>query len=359
MDGQSTSLDFALISHQDSWEHVSAFLHAIRSQDLESMSIDKIKDIFSWIPPRKVFHVGVRSTYNGREVRGAYIESFIPPDQLQLTYFKKLVQKVQQASACAVREKAKIVTLGGFTSIILEGNIDLLPSRQGTPFTTGNTMTAALVVKGVEQACALHNISLSECNLLVIGSTGDIGSGCVNYFAGKVKQLLLCARRVSLLEEQSEHLKGSSSAVRFSNDPASLLPLADIVISVASTSEPEFSTSQCQPHTLICDVGYPKNILPDDQVHKNRLWHGGLGQITGGYYFDPDYTGSFYIFPYPNVGHGCLLEPVVLAMEERYESYSTDRGRITIEKIEEIWELSQKHGIVLAPFFNQEGVWQF
>ncbi len=357
MDGRSTGLDFALISHQDSWDHVSKFLHAIRKRDLEALSIDKIQDLFAWIPPRPVFQIGVKSTFNGMEVKGAYIESFIAPDQLLITNFKKLIQKVQQAGACAIREKAKIVTLGGFTSIILEGNIDLLPVNQGTKFTTGNTMTAALVVKGVEKASEIHNIPISEARLLVLGSTGDIGSGCVNYFAGKVKQLLLCARRLSLLEVQAEKIREKTPSVKFSTEAGDLLPLADIVISVASTSEPEFSISQCQPHTLVCDAGYPKNILVDHSGHRNRHWHGGLGQILGGYYFNPDYTQSFYTFPYRNIGHGCLLEPVLLAMEERYESFSAGRGNITVEKIEEIWEMSKKHGVELAPFFNQEGVW--
>ncbi len=65
----------------------------------------------------------------------------------------------------------------------------------------------------------------------------------------------------------------------------------------------------------------------------------------------------FYSFPAPRVAHGCLLEGVALALERRFESFSQGRGRVTPERIEEIWEIASRHGIVLAPLFGPDGLW--
>ena len=63
------------------------------------------------------------------------------------------------------------------------------------------------------------------------------------------------------------------------------------------------------------------------------------------------------IYPYTfgDVTHGCLLEGILLAMEKRFEPFSGGRGRITPQRIQEIWEIAQKHGIGLPPLFNRDG----
>jgi len=49
------------------------------------------------------------------------------------------------------------VSLGGFSSILIEGNFDQLPERHDTLFTTGNTLTVAFIVQGIKKMCALEN----------------------------------------------------------------------------------------------------------------------------------------------------------------------------------------------------------
>ena len=57
------------------------------------------------------------------------------------------------------------------------------------------------------------------------------------------------------------------------------------------------------------------------------------------------------------LSHGCILEAMVLAFENRFETYSSGKGNITIDKMEEIYSLSLKHGINIAPFYNAKGLW--
>ena len=81
MDNKAASLDFAVIGHQDSWQNITSFVNGIRAADQEQLSTEKIKDIFSFIPPMDLFRVNVKSK-TGAEINGVYIDTFIDPDKL-------------------------------------------------------------------------------------------------------------------------------------------------------------------------------------------------------------------------------------------------------------------------------------
>ena len=55
----------------------------------------KILDIYSYIPPRSVFKMNVRSK-TGAEIKGAYIETFINPDELDTRYLRGNIKKVPE-----------------------------------------------------------------------------------------------------------------------------------------------------------------------------------------------------------------------------------------------------------------------
>ena len=142
---------------------------------------------------------------------GIYIDTFITPNELRSQSFKKNLVKVQQASQYAIRAGARVAALGGFTSIVLEGSKAILSQNAPTVFTTGNTLTFAYIVKGVGEAIRLRGRKLNDCGLLIIGSTGDIGSGCTYYLADKVKALfLMCTEFGSAPSATAKTLQPSS-----------------------------------------------------------------------------------------------------------------------------------------------------
>src|SRR5690348_10304033 len=160
----ASSINFAVIGHQDSWHNIERFVNGLRTTGQEQLSADKIKNIFPFIPPRVLFRVKVRSAM-GNEINGVYIDTFMDPDKLDIQYGKTNIKKVVQAAICAQKEGASITTFGGFTSIVLEGNFDSFP-KNGSKFTTGNTLTAAYIVKGVEAAAQQRNISIANSKIL-------------------------------------------------------------------------------------------------------------------------------------------------------------------------------------------------
>lgn len=358
MDHTTPRLDFALIGHQESWDKVTLLINTMRQMEgSDLLPPDTIKEIFPFIPPRKVFDIKV-NRLNGEPVYGIYIETFISPDNLGIKHLQQNLSKVKEACLCAANEGAKIVSLGGFTSIVLEASNSPLQEIKNTFFTTGNTLTAAFICEGIKKACIENKIDIHKSSLLIIGSTGDIGSACVNYFSGIANKLLLCARNVKQLQQQAISLQENNIHCKASVDLNLLLPEADIILFVASSPVVEWKTSLIKDDVIICDAGYPKNMIQQLPPHlKKRIFCGGMGHVAAGFHFTPRYMESFYKYPCDNASHGCLLECIVLSMEKNYLAYSIGRGNITKENMNAILQMSKKNGIEVAPFFNAEELW--
>jgi fatty aldehyde-generating acyl-ACP reductase len=354
---QPAGLDFALIGHQESWQRIVLLVNRIRSEEgMSGLSLSQMKQLYPFIPPRPLFELEVASL-SGKVVKGVYIESFISPDECDASHLHSNIGKVRKACICAAGLGASIGALGGLTSIMLEAGESSFKQLGDSFFTTGNTLTSAFIVKGIENACQQTDRSLSVSRLLIIGSTGDIGSACVRYFTGKVKKILLHARRPGPLRVQAGVLRSSDQPVSYSTRLEDLLPEATIVICAASSLINCTATSLLPAHAIICDAGYPKN-MGGGNAQRSLFFPGGLGYVKNGFNTNPPYYKDLYRFPEPNVVHGCLLEAIILAMEGRSAAYSSGRGNISIKAMENILQLAAGHGIEPAPLFNGNGYWE-
>jgi fatty aldehyde-generating acyl-ACP reductase len=367
--GAVEQVDFALIGHQESWRAAADVLAVLRGPERTRLPDDEIKDFLPWIPPRAVCHVEVGSTtgakISGAKARGLYIDSFIPPDRLEGAYVHENIARVRGAAACAIKAGAKIVSLGGFSSILIEGNFDLLPERHDTVFTTGNTLTVGFIIQGIKKMCALEGRNLRTSTLLIVGATGDVGSGCARCLAPLVKRVLLSARNPERLRRLAEELRANGFQVEIAtdllapdfpkNDLQRFSAEADVVICAASLASPSLLLGRIAPDAIICDAGYPKNLSPSAQMSGAKVFFGGLGQITRGLRFAPDFRGILNRHPFPDVVHGCLLEGMALALEGRFEPFSQGRGFITQLRVEEMETIAARHGIYLAPLYNADG----
>lgn len=345
-------VDFALIGHQESWQAAADVLAVLRGPGHAPLPDDEIKDLLPWIPPRAVcrLHIG---SITGKHAHGLYIDSFIPPDRLEAGSMHDNLGRVRGAAACAIQAGAKIASLGGFSSILIEGNFDHLPERRDTVFTTGNTLTVAFIVQGMRKMCGLRGRDLSRSTLLIVGATGDVGSGCARCLAPLVKRVLLCARNVDRLRRLAAELEADGVEVEISSQQP--LAEADLVICAASLASPSLLLGRITPDAIVCDAGYPKNLCPSALTPGVTVFYGGLGQVTGGLTFTPDFHGILNRHPFPDVIHGCLLEGVALALEGRCEPYSQGRGHITPTRVAAIETIAARHGIYLAPLYNADG----
>jgi fatty aldehyde-generating acyl-ACP reductase len=347
-------LDFALIAHQESWKAVADVMSVLRGPDIAPIPEIDLKEIFPWIPPRAVCRIDHASVL-GHSAHGIYIDAFIPPDCLGHEHRRENIARVRAAAAYAIRAGAGIVSLGGFSSILIEGDSDLIPDKGDTVFTTGNTLTVAFIVRGILTMCALQDRDLSEATLLIVGATGDVGSGCARCLAPLVKRVVLNARAMDRLCTLAEELSGNGPDVEIAADLREVSGHADIVICVASLESPSLLLHHLAPNAIVCDAGYPKNLSPSGALEGCTVFHGGMGQSEGGIRFRPDVHRVLHHHPFPNVAQGCMLEGMVLALDGRFEPFSKGRGFITPQRVEEIEDMAARHGIRLAPFYDAEG----
>jgi fatty aldehyde-generating acyl-ACP reductase len=357
MDNSIASLaqvDFALIGHQESWRAAADVLAVFRGPECTPLPDDEIRDILPWIPPRPVCHVEIASV-TGTKAHGLYIDSFIPPDRLADAHLLDNTARVREAAACAIQAGAKIASLGGFSSILIEGNFNQLPERKSTVFTTGNTLTVGFIIQGVRKMCSLEGRNLGRSTLLIVGATGDVGSGCARYLARGVKRVQLHARNLERLRRLAAELEADGVRVEMATDLRQFSTPADVVICAASLASSSLLLGAISPEAIICDAGYPKNLSPGAEMPRARVFFGGLGQVLGELTFVPDFHGILNRHPFPDVIHGCLLEGMALALEHRFEPFSQGRGFITPERVDEIKTIAARHGIFLAPLYNADG----
>jgi predicted amino acid dehydrogenase len=170
-----------------------------------------------------------------------------------------------------------------------------------------------------------------------------------------VRRVLLSARNVERLRRLAAELEADGVQVEIATDLKQFSAEADVVICAASLASPSLLLGRIAPHAIVCDAGYPKNLSPNAQMPGVKIFFGGLGQITGGLRFAPDFHGILNRHPFPDVVHGCLLEGMALALEGRFEPFSQGRGSITPERVEEIEAIAARHGIYLAPLYNADG----
>ena len=125
--------------------------------------------------------------------------------------------------------------------------------------------------------CARESRNLRKSTLLIVGATGDVGSGCARCLAPFVKRVLLSARNVERLRRLAAELQAQGVQVEIATDLQRFSAEADIVICAASLASPSLLLGRIAPHALVCDAGYPEEF-----VSKRRdAWRHGFLRRSG------------------------------------------------------------------------------
>jgi fatty aldehyde-generating acyl-ACP reductase len=332
---------FGLIGHLTSLEHAQAVARELGYPEYADQGLD----FWCSAPPQIVDNITVTSV-TGQKIEGRYVESCFLPEMLATRRIKAATRKILNAMAHAQKHGINITALGGFSSIIFE-NFNLEQFRQVRNikleferFTTGNTHTAYIICRQVEQASKQVGVELSKSTVAVCGATGDIGSAVCRWLDARtdVKELLLIARNQERLHElQSQLGRGKIMAL----DEA--LPEADIVVWVASMAKGvEIDPNVLKPVCLLIDGGYPKNLATKLQRSGVYVLNGGIVEHS----LDIDWK----IMSIVNMDvparqlFACFAESMLLEFEKLHTNFSWGRNQITVEKMEQIGQVSVKHG---------------
>lgn len=332
---------FGLIGHLTSLEHAQQVARDLGYPEYAEQDLD----FWCSAPPQIVDHITVTSI-TGQKIEGKYVESCFLPEMLANRRIKAATRKIINAMAHAQKHGINITALGGFSSIIFE-NFNLQQIRQVRNvmleferFTTGNTHTAYIICRQVEQASQQVGIELSKATVAVCGATGDIGSAVCRWLDAHtdVSELLLIARNQERLQDlQAELGRGKIMGLE------EALPQADIIVWVASMAKGvEIDPIQLKQPCLLIDGGYPKNLATKVQRPGVYVLNGGIVEHS----LDIDWR----IMSIVNMDvparqlFACFAESMLLEFEKWYTNFSWGRNQITVEKMEQIGQLSVKHG---------------
>ena len=264
------------------------------------------------------------------------------PEILATRRSKAATLKSLNAMAHAQKNVINITALGGFSSIIFETfNLQQIKQIRKLKleferFTTGNTHTAYILCRQVEQAAPKLGIELSKATVAVCGATGDIGSAVCRWLNVKtnVAELLLIARD----KERLQDLKSELGRGKIMNVEEAL-PEADIVVWVGSMPKGvEIDPKTLKQPCLLIDGGYPKNLATQVKHPEIYVLNGGIVEHS----LDIEWK----IMKIVNMDvpgrqlFACFAESMLLEFEKLYTNFSWGRNQITVEKMEQIGHIS-------------------
>jgi predicted amino acid dehydrogenase len=297
------------------------------------------------------------------------------PSELLALSGSAAVTLVQNAVDLASERGAKVVGLGGFSSIVADGGL-ALRQRPGLTITSGNSLTTWTAIRSVEAACAKHGLALAECTVAVVGASGAIGHALSLLCAERAAQLILvgnplateaslgklrevaddCRRHVAARAAAGREFTPGTWAARIAGGGTSAprsedvgmtittdidqhLPQAHIVLSATSAVQPFIASRHLREGALVCDVSRPFNLAPD--LAEQRA---DLRLLSGALLLPPPSSvlGHVEAPERENAVVSCAAETIVLALS----GYQSEHlcGRLDIATIEDIGRLAEGLG---------------
>jgi predicted amino acid dehydrogenase len=298
------------------------------------------------------------------------------PSELLALSGNAAVALVQSAVDLASERGARVVGLGGFSSIVADGGL-ALTHRPGLTITSGNSLTTWTAIRSVEAASAKYGFALADCTVAVVGATGAIGHALSLLCAERAAELILignplateaslgklrevaedCRRHVATRVAAGREFTPGSLAARIAHGRTSAppphgdagmtittdidqhLPRAHVVLAATNAVQPFITSRHLRSGALVCDVSRPFNVVPDlvQQRDDLRLLSGGLvlppPSSVLGHVEAPERANALV---------ACAAETIVLALSGYQSAHLC--GRLDIATIEDIGRLAEELG---------------
>lgn len=336
-------------------EKFAFVLHPLAAKDFgRKFSICKhwpdgvIEGIIRYVPSFKASHItGIKSQH--AEAEGWFMGCPLTSRQMMELPEEKVLRKIIQAGKTAEKLGAKILGLGAFTSIVGDAGVTIARNLK-IAVTTGNSYTVATALQGTRRAAQVMGVDLRQANVLVLGATGSIGAACARVLAREARNLTLAARNEERLELLAQELyRDSACNAKITSQVKTAVRSADIIIAVTSALDTIIEPDDLKPGAIVCDVARPRNVSRQVAEKRNDVLviEGGVVEVPGNVDF-----GLQFGFP-PGTAYACMAETMILALEGRYENFTLGR-ELSVEQIETISRLADKHGFKLAGFRSFE-----
>src|SRR6202048_1876851 len=337
--------------------------------------------ILPFIKPSPVNQLAIRSA-DGSIAEGELILLPNLPSEILALPGDEALDLVQSAGDLGAERGAKVIGLGGFSSIVSDGGL-ALQTPPGATLTSGNSFTAWVAMRAVEAVWGSRGFALATSRVAVVGAAGAIGHALTLLCSERIGQMILignprageasignlravvqdCERHVTSLSGKKGKFPTGSLAQRLIRresagqmagsdpDPAMIvtvdldqyLPTADIIFTATSAVLPFISSRHLRKDAIGCDVSRPFHIASDLAQERSDL-----AIVLGGLVQAPKNSllGLLEERDRPNILMACAAETIVLALS-RYRSNHLC-GRLDLATIEEMARLAGRMGFSVA-----------
>jgi fatty aldehyde-generating acyl-ACP reductase len=295
-----------------------------------------------WPPVYLSRITGVRSEATGKEIEGLLLACPLTAGQMLRLPPQVAYRKIIQTGKLARKLEADILGLLAFTSVIGDGGVTVAQNLS-IPVTTGRSLTIAVAVEGLEEAARIQNIQPESATAAIVGATGSIGLACARLLAPTVAELILVGRQESRLAEAGAQVREAGARRVRTSTHIEAIQEADMVLSTTNAARPIILPEHLKQGAAVCDVALPPDVSP--RVARER---DDVLSIKGGVMDVPGDVDFHFNFGLPSgKAYACMAETMILALEERHESYSLGK-QMQPERVREIARLACKHGFRLT-----------
>lgn len=353
--------DFAFVihalSHKD-YEHIPVVGSAVRY--LPQAWNDRFDRAVGKLPPfvyGSIKHITSKET--GKEVNGIIYALPATPKVLKGTDPEKTYRAIERVCYDAAQRGAKIIGLGAYTKMIGDSGVSI-SQMSPIPVTTGNSLSASATLWALrETLLKLNLVKLSgyqrivDGAAMVIGATGSIGSVSAKLLALAFKRIYLVAPRLDRLLELGREIEllNPHCEVIISQDANLVAGEVDALVTATSAfDEKVIDVMELKPGCVVCDCSRPLDFTLEDALKRPDVLiiESGEVMLPG----PVEIKGELGL-PGKAV-YACLAETALLAMEERYESFTMGR-QIDWKKVKDIYQMARRHGVELAGIQGHTG----
>jgi predicted amino acid dehydrogenase len=259
-------------------------------------------------------------------------------------------KRILQTIRLAEKYGAEVVGLGGITSSVTQGGLELVEEARAG-LVTGRALTPVIVSDFAISALNVAGRDPAKEALAVVGAAGAIGSSSAVLLAreGLSKILLIdVERKLPLLDQVIARIKTANPAATVEvGADISRIREAGLIVTATSAPEALILSADVSPGTIIVDDAQPTD------VHPEVLERSDVVVLTAGVIKTPGIRSHFPMsLSHPEENFSCFGEVVTLASHYRHDDFSV--GYIKDEEIEEIKKLSLDLGITRGNFQNHK-----
>jgi fatty aldehyde-generating acyl-ACP reductase len=307
-------------------------------------------DFFStFFPPVYISEIeGITSQSTGKVIKGWFIACPYTPRRMLELPERTVYRKIIQTGNMAEKLGANILGLGAFTSVVGDAGVTIA-NALNIPVTTGDSFTIAMAVQAIREAAHVMNIKIEAATVAVVGATGAIGRVCAELLAGEAARTLLVARDEKKLEALRDKLQLKARSELVISTKMDILKEAQLILTVTSSLHDVIQPEYLQAGSVVCDVARPRDVSAMVAAVRDDIL-----VIDGGMVDVPGPVNFHFNFGFPDGKvYACMAETIALALEGRFEDYTVGRD-ITLERVQEITAIADKHGFRMSGFRSFE-----